>query len=256
MPSDEEIKKTAAHNTESPRGLGSLTAQQLDALRSYDAPTVANAIETFNIRSHSEGFMRPDIRCIFPEMGVMVGYAVTALIRAAKSPSEEEPKVDTFDWWDLIQKTPAPRVIVMEDLDDPPAVGSAWGEVQANIHRALGCVGVVTNGGVRDLNEVGALGFHFFAPHVVVSHAYARMLDFGKPVQVGGLTVHTGDLIHADRHGVQVLPLEIATDIPRVADAIFTFEHRFIDYCKSQEFTSEGLKALWRQLVLHGAPNH
>ncbi len=225
-----------------------LSAEELIALARYDAPTVANAIETLNIRPRNAGFMRPEIRCIFPEMGVMVGYAVTARIRAAQPPVEGEAVASNFDWWDFLLKTPRPRVVVIEDLDDPPAVGSFWGEVQANIHKALGSIGTVTNGGVRDLNEVRSLGFHFFAQHVVISHAYVRMVDFGGPVEVGGLTVRTGDLIHADRHGVQTVPLEIAPQVPAAADRVIARERRIIGYCKSPEFTEEGLKHLMKDL--------
>ena len=227
---------------------GPLSGDELSALKRYDAPTVANAIETFNVRSRSQGFMRPEIRCIFPEMGVMVGYAVTAKIVATSAPAAGEKIASNFDWWDFIQTVPRPRVIVIQDLDNPPCVGSFWGEVQSNIHKALGCAGTVTDGGVRDLNEVGPLGFHFFARDVIVSHAYVRMVEFGTPVEVGGMTVHSGHLIHADRHGVQVVPIDIARDIPAAAERIFTREHRIIDYCKSSEFTAEGLKQVMRDL--------
>ena len=226
---------------------GPLSAAELSALKRYDVPTVANAIETFNVRPRNAGFMRPEIRSVFPELGVMVGYAVTAKIRADQPPPAGQA-ASNFDWWDYILKTPRPRVVVIEDLDDPPSVGSFWGEVQANIHKALGCAGAVTNGGVRDLNEVGPLGFHFFAPHVIVSHAYVYMVEFDVPVQVGGLTINTGDLLHADRHGVQVVPLEIARQIPAAAEKIFVREHRIIDYCKSPEFSPEGLKEVMRDL--------
>jgi 4-hydroxy-4-methyl-2-oxoglutarate aldolase len=228
--------------------LAPLGWNELMALKRYDAPTVANAIETLNVRPRNAGFMRPEIRCVFPEMGVMVGYAVTARIQAAQAPAPEERPAANFDWWDFILQTPPPRVVVIQDMDDPPAVGSFWGEVQGNIHKALGCVGTVTDGGVRDLKEVAELGFHFFAQHIVVSHAYVRTIDFGSPVQVGGLTVRTGDLVHADRHGVQLLPIEVAREIPAAAERVIARERRIIDFCKSPEFTPEGLKSLMKSL--------
>ena len=227
---------------------GPLSQEELAALRRYDTPTVANAIETFNVRPRNVGFLRPEIRCVFPELGVMVGYAVTARVRAAQPPARNEKTVSNFDWWDFLVKTPAPRVVVIEDLDKPAPVGVFWGEVQANIHNALGCAGTVTNGGVRDLNEVGPLGFHFFAQHVIVSHAYVRMVEFGAPVQVGGLLIQTGDLIHADRHGVQVVPLGVAREAPAAVDKITARERRIIDYCQSPEFTPEGLKSVMQDL--------
>ena len=219
----------------------------LEALLRYDTPTIANAIELFDVRPRDSGFMRPEIRSIFPGMGVMAGYAVTGKIRAVGQPKKNEV-ASNFDWWDYILRAPAPRIVVLEDLDDPPAVGSFWGEVQSNIHKALGCAGTVTNGGVRDLNEVEPLGFQFFAQHVIVSHAYVRLVEFGVPVKVGGLTITTGDVLHADRHGVHLIPPEIAHDLPAAVDRIYARERCIIDYCKSSTFRVEGLKELMREL--------
>jgi 4-hydroxy-4-methyl-2-oxoglutarate aldolase len=224
-----------------------LSAQELDALRRLNTPTVSNAIETFNIRPRSEGFMDPNIRCIFPEMGVMVGYACTATI-SAREPAPPGLHASRFEQWDNVLSIPAPRVMVIHDLDDPPAVGSYWGEVQSNIYRALGCVGTVTDGSVRDLDEVRALGFHFFAAHVSVSHAYVHLVDFGQPVKVGGLTVNPGDLIHADQHGVLVIPHEVARDVVTAAAEVERVERQIIEYCKSPDFDIEGLKALYKRL--------
>jgi regulator of RNase E activity RraA len=218
-----------------------LTAEELAAIKKYDTCTVANAIETFNVRPRNQGFMSAEIKSIFPEMGVMVGYAAVGQIRS-KEPAKAQ--YANAAWFDYIMSIPAPRVVVLQDMDDPPGVGSFWGEVQGNIHYALGCVGVVTNGGVRDLTEVRDLGFNYFAKHVLVSHAYVHMIDHGKPVVIGGQEVKTGDLIHGDQHGVHVVPTEIARDIPRVGDEIFVREHVIIDYCKTPEFTLDGLKKL------------
>jgi 4-hydroxy-4-methyl-2-oxoglutarate aldolase len=223
-----------------------LSPQELDALQRLNTPTVSNAIETFDVRPRSEGFMDPSIRCIFPEMGVMVGYACTATI-AARELAPPDLQVSRFEQWDNVLSIPAPRVMVIHDLDDPPAVGSYWGEVQSNIYRALGCIGTVTDGSVRDLDEVRGLGFHFFAAHVSVSHAYVHLVDFGQPVKMGGLTVHPGDLIHADQHGVLVIPHEIARDVVAAAAEVERVERQIIDYCKSPDFDIEELKALYKR---------
>jgi 4-hydroxy-4-methyl-2-oxoglutarate aldolase len=224
-----------------------LSPLELDALRRLNTPTVSNAIEAFNIRPRSEGFMDPSIRCIFPEMGVMVGYACTATI-SAREPAPPDLQVSRFEQWDNVLSIPAPRVMVIHDLDDPPAVGSYWGEVQSNIYRALGCVGTVTDGSVRDLDEVRELGFYFFAAHVSVSHAYVHLVDFGQLVKVGGLTVHPGDLIHADQHGVLVVPHKVARDVVAAAAEVERVERQIIDYCKSPDFDVEGLKSLYKRL--------
>jgi regulator of RNase E activity RraA len=180
-------------------------------------------------------------------MGPMVGYAVTALIRAERGPIEGH-RASTFGWWDFIQSIPAPRVIVVHDLDDPRGQGAQWGEVQANIHRALGCVGVVTDGSVRDLDEVRALGFQFCAAHVSVSHANIHMVDFGLPVKVGGVWIKPGDLVHGDQHGVVTVPHEIAAQIPEAIARVEADERKIISLCQTPGFTADKLKALYGQI--------
>ena len=174
----------------------SLLAKELEALRKISTPAVCNAIETFNVRPRNEGFMTSDIRCLFPDLGVMVGYAATARI-VTDEPPVEGHQVSRLDWWDYLQEIPKPRVIVFQDLDRV-VKGAYWDEQTANIQKALGCAGVVTDGGVRDLDTMHDLGLHAFAAHLLVSRAYVHLVDFGIPVRVGGLTVSPGDLLHGD----------------------------------------------------------
>ncbi|ETX05062.1 MAG: hypothetical protein ETSY2_25165 [Candidatus Entotheonella gemina] len=211
----------------------------LETLRQFDAPTVANAIEVFDIQPRNTGFMDASIRCMFPDMGVMVGYACTAIIAANHQPPNPLP-VERPDWWRKVAQTPAPRVVVMQD-SDPQPVGSFWGEVRGNIHKALGCIGLVTNGGVRDMDEVRALDFQFYASTVLVSHAYVHLVAIDVPVSVGGMVVHPGDLIHADKHGAQVIPHDIAAQIPEAVAKIAANEARIIETCKSPDFTIDKL---------------
>jgi regulator of RNase E activity RraA len=219
----------------------------LELLRTYNSPTVANAIEVFDVRPRNEGFMRPEIRCIFPNMGVMVGYAVTVKIQAL-TPGAKGATIYPSEHWKDMMKVPAPRVVVVEDLDEPSGVGSLWGEVNANMHKAMGCVGVVTNGSVRDLDEVEPLGFHFFAQHVSVSHSYVHIVEVGTPVRIGGLTVRPGDLLHADKHGVTNIPYDLAPRIPEGVQTVETMERQIINYSKSAEFTVDGLIDLFKRL--------
>lgn len=220
-----------------------LTADELAALSALTTPTVANAIEVFDLQDRSVGFLNPTVRAVVPGEGSMVGYACTAKMRAAEPAAPGEDSLRRR-LWEHIRSMPAPRVIVVEDLDEPP-VGALWGEVQSNIHRALGCVGIVTNGGVRDLDEVRALGFRFFAGEVMVSHAYARVVDVGGPVTVGGLTVRPGDLLHGDQHGVAVIPPQIARELPRAAREIEAEERAIIDLCNAPDFDLERLDQLF-----------
>lgn len=223
-----------------------VSPEQLARLRQISSPTLANAIETFDRRPRNAGFMSGAIVCRFPDLGVMVGHAVTALIRAEQAPVEGH-RADVFAWWEQILSVPAPRVLVMQDLDAPPGLGAFWGEVQANVHRALGCVGVVTDGAVRDLPEAQALGFHFFSAHVSVSHAYVHLVDFGLPVKVGGLAVRPGDLIHADRHGVLAVPPELVAELPDAAARLEARERKMIRACQGEGVSLEALKAAWRE---------
>jgi len=213
-----------------------------DELCRISSPTIANAIETFNIKPRSAGFVSSEIVCRFPRLGVMLGYAVTALIRAEQPPLEGH-RVAEFAWWDHVAQSPGPRVVVMRDIDEPRGQGAYWGEVQANIHKALGCVGVMTDGTVRDLPEAEALGFQFFSAHVSVSHAYVHMVDFGLPVKVGGLVIHPGDLLHGDQHGVVVIPPEIAAKIPEAAARIEARERKMIAVCQKPGVTLDEIKA-------------
>jgi 4-hydroxy-4-methyl-2-oxoglutarate aldolase len=221
----------------------SLDPQILRSLETVSTPSIANAIEVFDIRPRSEGFMSAEIQCILPNLGTMVGYAATARIRTANKPAEGEA-VPRRQMWEHILSIPEPRIVVIEDLDDP-IVGSFWGEVNANIHRALGCIGTVTNGGVRDLDEVEALGFYMFAKEVQVSHSYVHVVEVGVPVSVGGMTVSPGQLLHGDKHGIAEIPLDIAD---RVYDAVKQVEDReakIIEVCQKPGFTLDKLGQLY-----------
>src|SRR2546428_1827695 len=195
-----------------------LSSSQIAALRVLSSPSIANAIETFKVRPREAGNLSSEIRALFSELGPMVGHAVTALIRAER-PAAQQRRASTFAWWDYIQTIPAPRIVVMHDLDQPQGQGAFWGEVQANIHKALGCVGVVTDGSVRDLDEVRRLGFQFYAAHVSVSHANVHLVDFGIPVKVGGVWLNSGDLLHGDQHGVVMIPTRSPNASPKPQSA-------------------------------------
>ena len=162
-----------------------LTNEEMDYLKRWDAPTIANALERTKARPRDKGFMTPDIRPTFPELGPMVGYAVTATIKASEPRGQGDAYVDSMAYYEYIQSIPAPRIMVIHDEDAPNPIGSFWGEVHGNLHQALGCTGVITDGGVRDLDAVRALKFHYFAAKVLVSHAYVHLVDFGTDSRGG-----------------------------------------------------------------------
>ena len=208
----------------------------LEALKRFDSPTLSNAIETFAIRPRDEGYMSMDIRCMFPELGPMVGYAATATIRARGAVQGDQTAL-----YQHVRDVPGPRVVVVQDLDDPPGCGSLWGEVNATIFGALGCAGCVTDGCVRDLNEARAMGFQFFARGPGVSHAYVRVETAGQPVAVGGLRVSPGDLIHADQHGVLLIPREVAAELPAAAERVISAEQTLLKWVRSSDFDADEL---------------
>jgi 4-hydroxy-4-methyl-2-oxoglutarate aldolase len=219
-----------------------LTTSQIQSLAELDACTVANAIETFDVRLRNTGFADSTVRCIFEDFPPMVGYAATARVHTSAPPMEGSNYFDRTDWWTHILTIPAPRIVVVEDTDPHPGLGSFIGELHANILLALGCVGVVTNGAVRDLRAVRKAGFQMFARNVSVSHAYAHIYDFGRPVEVGRMKVQPGDLLHGDLHGVQTVPIEIAGVIPAVAQEMALQEQRLIELCRSKNFSIEKLR--------------
>jgi 4-hydroxy-4-methyl-2-oxoglutarate aldolase len=227
---------------------------KLEQYRRLSTCMVSSAIETFRVRLPNTGFANSNIRCIFENQPSMAGYAATARMRSSNPRMETGKSYDYYDrtdWWNNILSIPAPRVVVIEDMDDPPGVGALIGEVHANILLALGCVGVVTNGAVRDLADIEPTEFQMFAGNVSVSHAYAHIFDFGTKVEVGGMEVRPGDLIHGDLHGVQTVPLEIASDVPDVAQEIRHRRQHLIGLRRSSEFSLEKLRQAIRDTAIH-----
>src|SRR5579859_1319198 len=161
-----------------------LTPDQLEALRRLDACTLANAIATFHERLRNEGFMDHSIQCLFPRLQPMIGYAATIKIRGSAPPTTDGAYPDRTDWWDYILSLPAPRVVVVQDVAARAGLGSRVGAVDMSILQALYCVGVITNGSVRDIPAAESAGFHYFTGSVTVSHAYIHIVEMGSPVEV------------------------------------------------------------------------
>jgi regulator of RNase E activity RraA len=228
-----------------------LTPVHLEQFRRLSTCVVASAIEPFRVRLPNTGFADSSVRCMFEDRPPMVGFAVTARIRSAAPPMEGRGYYyERTDWWNHIRTVPEPRIVVIEDVDNPPGLGAFIGEVNANILLALGCAGMVTNGAVRDLNAVDSTPFQMFAGNVAVSHAYAHIFDFGGTVEIGGLKICPGELIQGDCHGIQTIPLEIASKGPSAAREILLRRHRLVGICRSSEFSLEKL----RQAILEPDP--
>ena len=229
---------------------------RVEQLRRFSTCLIATAIERFQVRLPNTGFSDSSIRCIFDDLTPIVGYAATARIRTADPPMEGGGYLyERADWWKDILTVPAPRIVVIQDVDSRPGRGALVGEVHANILQALGCVGVVTNGAVRDLNAVRASGFQMFAGSVSVSHAYAHVFDFGDTVDVARMNIRPGDLLHADRHGVLSVPSEIADRIPPVAAELAERRHQIVDLCRSSDFSIEKLREFFKNEAHEHRPN-
>ena len=207
-------------------------AIDLKLLAQYDTPTICNAIELFEIRPRNEGYMDGRIRACFPEMPPIVGYAATATMRCAFPRREGDVYGALDEQVARFSELPGPPVVIFQDLDDPP-VAATFGEIMCTTYQAFGAAGLVTSGAARDLDQVRRIGFPAFSNGVICSHGYSHIVDLHRAVRVGGLTVHPGDLIHADANGVATIPLEIATEVPQVAAELAAAESGVLDYLRS-----------------------
>ncbi|MGC8839330.1 MAG: RraA family protein [Anaerolineae bacterium] len=220
------------------------TREELEALRRFTVPTLANAIETFNVIPPNTGFCNSLMVCRFPNLPLMLGYAVTARVCTDQPPSQVRPGIYEPDYWRFIASQPGPKVAVIQDIDDPPA-GAMLGEWNGNVHRALGCVGAVVDGAVRDLDGLQRLGFQVFSTHVLPTHGYGAFIDYGGSVRVAGLVVQPGDLLAGDQHGVILIPAEIPLrKLAEVAEEIDRLESEIFALCQSPDFSVEKLAEL------------
>ena len=183
--------------------------QQIEFLQSIDTPTVCNFVEMVAPERRGHGYTVQHLHCPFPDLPPMVGFAKTVTCEGARTRSRSAGGYmeKRLDYLDYVAAAPRPSIVVIEDLDDEVGYGAFWGEVQSNIHKALGCLGVITNGSIRDIPMI-APGFQMLAGSIAPSHAYVHVEDFGVAVTVHGMKVNSGDLIHADQHGAVVVPLD------------------------------------------------
>ena len=205
--------------------------ETLDQLAQYDTPTICNVIELFDIRPRNQGYMDYRVRCNFPDLPPMVGFAITGAFRSDAPPAGGDAYGDIQTQLKQFAELPHSPVVVFQDLDDPP-VAAVFGEVMCSTYKAFGAVGLVTNGGGRDLAQVRALDFPVFTASTICSHAYCHLLHLGVPVRVGGLMVNQGELLHGDGNGVTNIPLEIAADAAEIASEFVAAEEIMLDYVK------------------------
>ena len=225
-----------------------LSSEYRESILRYDTCKIANAIERLGIRLKNEGFTMPGLRCSTQGYPAFVGYAVTSKVRCADPPIKGYSYYDLADWWELIVNSPAPRIAVIEDTDKTPGAGAALSDIHAHVLAALDCQAVVTNGAVRNVPQLAAMGFTAFSSAVTISHAYVHMIAHEVPVEIFGLTIAPSDLLYLDVHGVLSVPEEAIPDILRIADEQAVEERRMIDLCQSGAATIEKLRAAARSL--------
>ena len=219
------------------------STDELASLAAFDTPTLCNALEVIVPARRGAGYTTRQALCGFPAMKPIVGFARTARIRSKAPPASSAESVRNMrhDYYRYVDAGPKPSIVVIEDLDAAEAgYGAFWGEVQSAIHRGLGALGVITNGSVRDI-EQWASGFQFLAAKIAPSHAFAHVVDFGGDVEVLGMDVRSGDIVHADRHGAVVIPAFAIRDLPDAARRVAEREARILQFARAADCTAERL---------------
>jgi regulator of RNase E activity RraA len=217
---------------------------ELEALRAFDTPTICNALEIVVPARRALGFIRRPLVAPFAQLKPVCAFARTAIIRSREPhPRSREAMTELrLGYYAHIAETPLPSIAVIQDIDGPDSgFGAFWGEVQSNVHKGLGCVGVITDGSVRDLDAM-APEFFVLAGSVMPSHAHVHLVDFGGTVSVAGMVVSPNDVVHADRHGAVVVPLEAITKIPAACDLLARREKVLIDAARSPGFSVARLR--------------
>jgi regulator of RNase E activity RraA len=222
-----------------------LSDRAFEFLRSIDTPTVCNLIEIVAPERRGHGYTVRHLHCPFPELPPMVGFAKTAAIKAkdAVALGQHGYMQKRLDYLDYVAAAPRPSIVVLEDLDgEHVGYGAFWGEVQSNVHKALGCLGTITNGSIRDIPAI-ASGFQMLAGSLAPSHAYVHVVEFGVDVTIHGMAVKSADLIHADRHGAVVVPTDKIDAMQAAAETLSAREAKIIAAARAPNVTVEQIKA-------------
>jgi 4-hydroxy-4-methyl-2-oxoglutarate aldolase len=211
----------------------------IEYLKTVDSPTLSNAIELLKARPHRDGFTPLQIRCLFPELGRMCGYAVTAQVETVTDCGAFD--INQFvDLYRTVIASPKPAVIVLQEIGGNPDYAAHCGEVMSTVFKRLGAVGLVSDCAVRDIPEVRALGFQYFARGSVVSHANFRIARVGVPVHIHGLVVRPGDLLHGDENGLLAVPAGYEDQLPTKVDLVRSQEKKLMDWVRSEAFSIDG----------------
>lgn len=221
-------------------------SELFEHLRNFDTPTIANALEIAAGTRSAEGFTRRTLIAANPKLKPIVGYARTAMIRSAAPFDPRERREKLLAYYENIARAPQPTIAVIQDIDHQPGIGAFWGEVNTNIHWGLGCVGAITNGSMRDL-EMMQPQFQCLAASLSPSHAWVHVVEIGVKVDVCGLLVSDGDIVHADHHGAVLIPANSLDKLPAAIDFMARKEKVLLDAAKAPGFNLEKLRAAMTQ---------
>ena len=216
-------------------------ATLVDYLKTIDSPTLSNAIEVLKVQPRHAGFTPLQIRCLFPELGRLCGYAVTAQVESVTQlhATEERTFLELFQ---AVEDSPKPAVVAFQEIGGHSDYAAHCGEIMATAFTRLGAVGLVTDCGVRDVPEVRALRFHYFARGTVVSHSNFKIVRVGVPVQILGLEIQPGDLLHGDENGLMKVPQAALGGLQQAVERVRTRERRLMDFMRGPEFSVDKLK--------------
>ena len=221
----------------------------LDHLIAFDTPTICNALELAIPERRGSGFTTVPLVCAFQQMKPIIGVARTATIRAMhpSDKSAEEQKNTRLGYYEYVASDGSlPTITVIQDLDPNPGFGAFWGEVNTAVHKGLGVAGCITNGSIRDLDMI-ATDFQLLAGMICPSHAYVRVEEYDIPVSVHGMDVTPGQLLHADRHGAVIVPIEVIEKLPAALELCTRKEAPILQAARESGFTVDKLKAAMGQ---------
>jgi 4-hydroxy-4-methyl-2-oxoglutarate aldolase len=218
-----------------------LAGETLEFLRSVDSPTIANAVETFGLRDRCDGFVGGQVQCQFPDLGVMVGRAVT--VTMTSKPGAVASRDGYWRMWDAVAAADGPVVIAIQDVSGTPERCAYAGEMMATLAQRLGAVGMVTDGALRDVDEVHAIGFHYFMRFPVVSHGNFSIESVNEPIALDGQQITPGDILHGDRNGIVIIPDAALEGLPEAVSGIRERESAQLDYMRSDSFSLHDLKS-------------
>ena len=211
------------------------TGSLFEHLRRFDTPTIANALEVARGQRTITGFTRRTLIAALPQLPPIVGFARTVTIRSSTPYDPAVRRKNQLAYYEHVAQAPQPTVSVVQDIDSQPGLGAFWGEVNTHIHWGLGCVGAVTNGSMRDLDAMHPQ-FQCLAASLSPSHAWVQVVDIGSQVDVSGMVVSDGDIVHADRHGAIVIPRDLLDKLPAAIDLMARREKEILDAARKPGF--------------------